>query len=280
MRHWLGAGPRPRRRARQADLRRQPGLAGIRRKRSAAGVSTRRHRRWFARRGAAGGVSPAGDRQLCRRDARRPLDRRSVAVCGDQRRRHLATVGSIARLLAEAWLARSRTRFASCTSRRTKSLDRSRRRSEQPRSSPYRPSSPYAASKAAADHFVRSYHRTYRIADADRPSHEQFWTVSVSGKADSAHDRSTRLEGKPLPIYGDGQQSRDWLFGEDLCRAVTLVLEQGQPGESFNVASGVESTNQAIVVRRSASSWIELRPPSPDGRRTNQIDACCRSAGT
>jgi dTDP-glucose 4,6-dehydratase len=56
-------------------------------------------------------------------------------------------------------------------------------------------------------------------------------------------------EDKPLPIYGDGQQTRDWLFGEDLCRAVALVLEKGVPGESFNVARCVECANEKLVRR-------------------------------
>ncbi|MEX2091184.1 MAG: dTDP-glucose 4,6-dehydratase [Pirellulales bacterium] len=113
-------------------------------------------------------------------------------------------------------------------------------------SSPYRPSSPYAASKAAADHFVHSYHRTYGLpALLVHPSNnfgpfqfpEKLVPLMILNAAES----------KPLPIYGDGQQSRDWLFGEDLCRAIVEVLERGKPGESFNVASGVERTNAALV---------------------------------
>jgi dTDP-glucose 4,6-dehydratase len=55
------------------------------------------------------------------------------------------------------------------------------------------------------------------------------------------------IEGQPMPIYGDGRQSRDWLFGEDLCRAVAIVLQQGRAGESYNVASGVETANLDLV---------------------------------
>lgn len=115
-------------------------------------------------------------------------------------------------------------------------------------SSPYRPSSPYAASKAAADHFVRSYERTYGLPTLlVHPSNnygpfqfpEKLIPIAILNAAES----------KPLPIYGDGQQTRDWLFGEDLCRAVAVVLEKGAPGESFNVASGVESANETLVRR-------------------------------
>ena len=112
--------------------------------------------------------------------------------------------------------------------------------------SPYRPSSPYAASKAAADHLVQSYHRTYGLPVLlVHPSNcygpfqfpEKLVPLIILNAA----------EGQPLPIYGDGRQSRDWLFGEDLCRAVCDVLKQGKPGDTFNIASGVERTNEELV---------------------------------
>ncbi len=127
---------------------------------------------------------------------------------------------------------------------------------------PYRPSSPYAASKAAADHFVRSYQRTYGLPTmlvhpANNYGPFQFPEKLVPLVILNA------AEGKPLPIYGDGRQCRDWLFGEDLCRAVSLVLQQGKPGESFNVASGVEATNKTLV--RQICELVDRRrsPPSP-----------------
>jgi dTDP-glucose 4,6-dehydratase len=135
--------------------------------------------------------------------------------------------------------------------------------------SPYRPSSPYAASKGAADHFVRSYHRTYGLPVLlVHPSNnygpfqfpEKLIPIAILNAA----------EGKPLPIYGDGQQTRDWLFGEDLCRAVALVLEKGTPGESFNVASGVECANEALV-RRICALVDRSQPQRPQQSSAERI---------
>ena len=76
------------------------------------------------------------------------------------------------------------------------------------------------------------------------------------------------LEGRPIPIYGDGRQQRDWLFGDDLCRAVRLVLDARSAGESYNVAAGEERTNLELVraicaaVDRHAPSTADSRPPN------------------
>ena len=113
-------------------------------------------------------------------------------------------------------------------------------------SAPYRPSSPYAASKAAADHFVRSYHRTYGLPVLVVHPSNNFGPFQFPEKLVPLVILNA-VEGKPLPIYGDGQQSRDWLFGEDLCRAIGLVLQRGPAGGEFNVASGVERTNELLV---------------------------------
>jgi dTDP-glucose 4,6-dehydratase len=134
---------------------------------------------------------------------------------------------------------------------------------------PYRPSSPYAASKAAADHFVRSYHRTYRLPTLLVHPTNNFGPYQFPEKLIPLVTLNA-VEGKPLPIYGDGQQTRDWLFGDDLCRAVVAVLEHGSPGESFNVASGVESTNRAIV-ERICALVDELQPRNSIGHRLEQI---------
>jgi len=113
-------------------------------------------------------------------------------------------------------------------------------------SSPYRPSSPYAASKAAADHFVRSYHRTYGLPVLVVHPSNNYGPFQFPEKLIPLVTLNA-LEGRELPIYGDGRQSRDWLFGEDLCRAVRLALEQGRAGESYNVASGCEIANVEVV---------------------------------
>lgn len=113
-------------------------------------------------------------------------------------------------------------------------------------SSPYNPSSPYAASKAAADHFVRSYQRTYGLPTLIVHPTNNYGPFQFPEKLVPLMILNA-VEGKPLPLYGDGKQTRDWLFGEDLCRAVSLVLEHGEVGESYCVASGVEQTNEALV---------------------------------
>jgi dTDP-glucose 4,6-dehydratase len=113
-------------------------------------------------------------------------------------------------------------------------------------SAAYHPSSPYAASKAAADHFVCSYHHTYGLPVLLIHPSNNFGPFQFPEKLVPLMILNA-AEGKPLPVYGDGRQSRDWLFGEDLCRAIDVVLKQGRPGESFNVASGVERTNAELV---------------------------------
>ena len=122
----------------------------------------------------------------------------------------------------------------------------------------YHPSSPYAASKASADHFVRAYHRTYGMPTlVVHPSNcygpYQFPEKLVPIVILNA------LEGRQIPLYGSGSQQRDWLFGEDLCRAIGLVLQRGQPGESFNVATGKERTNRELIER--VCSIVEKRCP-------------------
>lgn len=112
--------------------------------------------------------------------------------------------------------------------------------------SPYRPSSPYAASKAAADHFVRSYFRTYGLPVLLVHPSNNYGPFQFPEKLVPLVILNA-LEGRQIPIYGDGRQTRDWLYGEDLCRAICLVLRDGRPGDAYNVASGMEHTNQELV---------------------------------
>jgi dTDP-glucose 4,6-dehydratase len=124
--------------------------------------------------------------------------------------------------------------------------------------SPYHTSSPYAASKAAADHFVRSYHRTYGLPVVLVHPSNNYGPFQFPEKLVPLVTLDT-LEDKAVPIYGDGRQSRDWLFGEDLCRAICVVLEKARPGDAFNVASGVERTNDEFV-RQICGIVDRLRP--------------------
>ena len=113
---------------------------------------------------------------------------------------------------------------------------------------PLRPNSPYAASKAASDLLVRSFWQTYRFpALLTRSSNnygpyqfpEKFLPLMITNA----------LEGKPLPIYGDGLNERDWIFVEDHCRALDRVLQAGRPGETYNIGYGQALTNLRVVRR-------------------------------
>ncbi len=111
---------------------------------------------------------------------------------------------------------------------------------------PYAPNSPYAASKAASDHLARSYHHTYQMP------------VTISNCSNNYGPRQfpeklipliilNALTGKPLPVYGDGQQIRDWLYVTDHCEAIHLILTKGKPGETYNVGGNNQPPNLTIV---------------------------------
>ncbi|MBN1394020.1 MAG: dTDP-glucose 4,6-dehydratase [Pirellulales bacterium] len=128
-------------------------------------------------------------------------------------------------------------------------------------SSPYDPSSPYSASKAASDHFARAYHRTYGLPVLVTNCSNNYGPCQFPEKLIPLMILNA-LEGKPLPIYGDGQNVRDWLFVEDHCRALRLVLERGRPGETYNIGGNCERTN-IDVVETICRVVDELRPDLP-----------------
>lgn len=111
---------------------------------------------------------------------------------------------------------------------------------------PYQPNSPYAASKAAADHLVRAYHHTYGLPVLTTNCSNNYGPYQHPEKLIPLIIQNARA-GKPLPIYGDGQQVRDWLFVEDHCTAIRTVLEKGQPGETYNIGGNAERPNLVIV---------------------------------
>ena len=111
---------------------------------------------------------------------------------------------------------------------------------------PYAPNSPYSASKAGSDHLVRAYHHTYGLptlttncSNNDGPFQfpEKLIPLMISNA----------LEGKPLPVYGDGQQVRDWLYVADHCDAIRTVLSSGKPGEVYNIGGDSEKRNMDVV---------------------------------
>ncbi len=111
---------------------------------------------------------------------------------------------------------------------------------------PYAPNSPYSASKAAADHLVRAYHETYGLPTLLTNCSNNYGPYQFPEKLVPLVLMNA-LDGKPLPIYGDGQNRRDWLHVEDHCNAILRVLERGVPGDKYNVGGNAERTNLEMV---------------------------------
>ena len=134
---------------------------------------------------------------------------------------------------------------------------------------PYAPNSPYAASKAASDHFVRAYFHTYGLPVLTTNCSNNYGPYQFPEKLIPLMILSA-LEGKPLPVYGDGLNVRDWLYVEDHCTAIRLVLENGKLGETYNVGGSSERTNIAVV-HAICDILDELRPNSALGSRRSLI---------
>jgi dTDP-glucose 4,6-dehydratase len=125
---------------------------------------------------------------------------------------------------------------------------------------PYAPNSPYAASKASADHLVRSYGHTYGLPVLITNCSNNYGPFQFPEKLIPLMILNA-LDGRPLPIYGDGGNVRDWLHVEDHCAGLLLVLAKGRVGEKYNVGGGNERTNLEIV-DRICDALDELRPRS------------------
>ena len=124
--------------------------------------------------------------------------------------------------------------------------------------SPYRPNSPYAASKAASDHLVRSYFHTYGLPTVTTNCSNNHGPYQFPEKLIPLMILNA-LGRKPLPVYGDGENVRDWLYVADHCEAVRLALAHGRPGETYNIGGNAERTN-LDVVRTICGILDELRP--------------------
>jgi len=111
---------------------------------------------------------------------------------------------------------------------------------------PYAPNSPYAASKAASDHLVRAYAHTYGLNVTISNCSNNYGPYQFPEKLIPLVILNA-LDGKPLPVYGDGQQIRDWLYVEDHCEAILAILEGGTPGGPYNIGGGNQPANLAIV---------------------------------
>jgi dTDP-glucose 4,6-dehydratase len=133
----------------------------------------------------------------------------------------------------------------------------------------YAPNSPYAASKAASDHLVRAYHHTYGLPVLTTNCSNNYGPFQFPEKLIPLMILNA-LEGKPLPVYGDGANVRDWLFVEDHCSAIRAVLERGRVGETYNVGGNSERKN-IDVVTTICDLVDEMRPDVKIGSRRKLI---------
>ena len=133
---------------------------------------------------------------------------------------------------------------------------------------PYAPNSPYSASKAASDHLVRSYHHTYGLPTLTTNCSNNYGPFHFPEKLIPLVIANA-LAGKPLPIYGDGQQVRDWLYVADHCAAVRCVLAGGRPGETYNIGGWNEKTNLDVV--HTLCDMLDQLAPGPDAGYRGQI---------
>jgi len=133
----------------------------------------------------------------------------------------------------------------------------------------YEPNSPYSASKAASDHLVRAYHHTYGLPVLTTNCSNNYGPFHFPEKLIPLMIVNA-LAGKPLPVYGDGMQVRDWLYVKDHCSAIRRVLDAGQPGEVYNIGGWNEKPNIEIV-NTVCALLDELRPKADGSPYSSQI---------
>ena len=194
---------------------------------------------------------PQADRELRGRDARRPLDRRPARLPPHERGRDARAARGLARALRGALAPTSATRFRFLHVSTDEVYGSLGAEGAFHETTPYSPRSPYSASKAGADHLVRAWHHTYGLPTLVTNCSNNYGPYQFPEKLIPLMIL-TALEGKPLPIYGDGGNVRDWLHVEDHCRAILRVLEAGRPG--------------ALVQRRRAERAHEPPGGRPDLR--------------
>ncbi len=123
---------------------------------------------------------------------------------------------------------------------------------------PYAPNSPYSASKAASDHLVRAYHHTYGLPVLTTNCSNNYGPRQFPEKLIPLVVQNA-LKGLPLPVYGDGQNVRDWLYVEDHCDGIRVVLERGVPGQTYNIGGRQEMSNLEVV-RHICATLDDLKP--------------------
>ena len=126
----------------------------------------------------------------------------------------------------------------------------------------YQPNSPYAATKAASDHLVRAWHQTYGLPVLTTNCCNNFGPYHYPEKLIPLIIHNA-LAGRPLPVYGDGEQRRDWLYVADYCCAIVVVLEAGRSGETYNVGGSSERTNLQVV--KAVCGCLDELKPREDG---------------
>jgi dTDP-glucose 4,6-dehydratase len=145
----------------------------------------------------------------------------------------------------------------------------------------YQPNSPYSASKAASDHLVRAWHHTYGLDTTTTNCSNNYGPYQYPEKLIPLFILRA-LAGKPLPIYGDGMNVRDWLYVEDHCRGIESALINGKPGETYNIGGGEELSNIAVIDRICSEvdcAFVEIdglaerypNAPAAKGRATGEL---------
>ncbi|HEX6155006.1 MAG TPA: dTDP-glucose 4,6-dehydratase [Burkholderiales bacterium] len=135
-------------------------------------------------------------------------------------------------------------------------------------STPYAPNSPYAASKAASDHLVRAFHHTYGLPTLTTNCSNNYGPHQFPEKLIPVVIGNA-LAGKPLPVYGDGKNVRDWLYVLDHCEALRTVLERGRPGETYNIGGNAERANIDLV--KTICALLDKAAPRKGGKYAELI---------
>jgi dTDP-glucose 4,6-dehydratase len=138
------------------------------------------------------------------------------------------------------------------------------------------PNNPYAASKAAADHMVRAYHRTYGLPTLTTNCSNNYGPCQFPEKLIPLTIRNA-LEGRPVPVYGDGSNVRDWLYVLDHCAALRMVLERGRSGEAYNIGGDAEKSNIALV--RHLCALLDQAAPRRSGRYADLVEFVAERPG-
>ncbi len=134
---------------------------------------------------------------------------------------------------------------------------------------PYRPNSPYSASKAASDHLVRAYHKTFELPVTISNCSNNYGPYQFPEKLIPLVILNA-LDGKPLPVYGDGKNVRDWLYVEDHCEAIWKIMMSGNIGQTYNVGGNAEMEN-ILIVQMICDILDEIKPPADGEPRRNLI---------